>query len=89
VFTEPLPSNDRGAHINTDWREGFMKYSGAMIYIPRFIKIVSGIQSLMGEGGFTDTQHGDVMSLLSYFQNKESRLKIKYRPYGINTPTRE
>jgi hypothetical protein len=37
-----------------------MKYavemgSGAMIYIPGFIKIGSGIQKLIG-GGFTDTQ---------------------------------
>jgi hypothetical protein len=37
-----------------------MKYtvemgSGAMIYIPSFIKIDSGIQKLMGEGGFTHT----------------------------------
>jgi hypothetical protein len=30
--------------------------SGAMIYIPSFIKIGSGIQKLMGEGAFTDTQ---------------------------------
>jgi hypothetical protein len=28
--------------------------SGAMIYIPGFIKIVSGIQKLMGGRGFTD-----------------------------------
>jgi hypothetical protein len=38
-----------------------MKYaidmgSGAMINILSFIKIGSGIQKLMGEGGFTDTQ---------------------------------
>jgi hypothetical protein len=49
-----------------------MKYaveigSGAMIYIPSFIKIVSGIQKLMG-AGFTDR------SLLSFFKNKEGRL---------------
>jgi hypothetical protein len=45
VFTEPLPSSDRG-DTNTDTQadgwEGFMKYavemgSGAMIYIPSFI----------------------------------------------------
>jgi hypothetical protein len=39
-----------------------MKYavemgSGAIIYIPNFIKIGSGIQMLMG-GGYTDTQAG-------------------------------
>jgi hypothetical protein len=48
-----------------------MKYgidvgSGAMIYIPSFIKIGSGIQKLIGGRGFTDTdtQHGDYVSLL-------------------------
>jgi hypothetical protein len=29
--------------------------SGAVIYIPSFIKIGSGIQKLMGGGGFTYT----------------------------------
>jgi hypothetical protein len=58
-----------------------MKYavemgSGAMIYIPSFIKIGSGIQKLMGRGDSqTHRQHGDCISLLSLFQNKESRLK--------------
>jgi hypothetical protein len=38
-----------------------MKYavgidSGAMIYIPSFIKISSGIQKLMGKGELTDIQ---------------------------------
>jgi hypothetical protein len=32
--------------------------SGAMTYIPSFIKIGSGIQKLMWGGGFTDTQTG-------------------------------
>jgi hypothetical protein len=58
-FTEPLPSNDRGTYIDTNWREGFMKYademvSGAMIYIPSFIKIGSAIQKLTG-GIHTDS----------------------------------
>jgi hypothetical protein len=47
--------------------------SGAMIYIPSFIKIGSGIQKLIG--GCTDTQHGDRISPFSFFQNKENRLK--------------
>jgi hypothetical protein len=39
-----------GIHIQTNRWEGFMKYavemgSGAMIYIPSFIKIGSGIQN--------------------------------------------
>jgi hypothetical protein len=39
----------------------------AMIYIPSFIKIISGIQTLMGGGEFTDTQHGDFISVLLVF----------------------
>jgi hypothetical protein len=59
VFTETLPSNDKGdANTDTDGWERYMKYdmeigSGAMIYMPSFIKIGSGIQKLMGLG---DTQ---------------------------------
>jgi hypothetical protein len=48
-----------------------------MIYIPSFIKISSGIQELKARG-YTDTQHGDFISLLLYSQNKESRLKMEY-----------
>jgi hypothetical protein len=55
--------------------------SGVMIYIPSFIKIASGIQKLKGK--YTDTQthrqHGDSISLLSFFQDKESRLKTSIR----------
>jgi hypothetical protein len=58
-----------------------MKYavelgSGAMMYIPSFIKIGSGIRKLMGKGDSqTDGEHGDRISLLSFFfQNKNSRL---------------
>jgi hypothetical protein len=45
VFTEPLPRNER--------RDTFMKFvvemgSDAVIYIPSFIKIGSGIQKLIG-----------------------------------------
>jgi hypothetical protein len=55
-----------------------MKYaiemgSGAMIYIPSFIKTGSGIQKLIrGWGG---AQDGDRISLLLFCQNKESRLR--------------
>jgi hypothetical protein len=45
--------------------------SGAVIHIPSFIKIGSDIQKLT-EG---DTQDRDCISLLSFFQNKENRLK--------------
>jgi hypothetical protein len=57
MFTEPLPSNN-GSDTQTDGR-GFMKYpveidSLAMICIPSFMKIGSGIQNLMGSG-YTQT----------------------------------
>jgi hypothetical protein len=47
-----------------------MKYavemgSGAMTYIPSFLKIGSGIQKLIG--GYTDTQTGELISLLLFF----------------------
>jgi hypothetical protein len=47
-----------------------MKYAvemdlGAMVYIPSFIKTDSGIQNSWREG--VDRQHGDRISLLSFF----------------------
>jgi hypothetical protein len=47
-----------------------MKYgvemgSGAMIYIPSFVRIGSGIQKLIGGEGI-HRQHGDRISLLSF-----------------------
>jgi hypothetical protein len=55
-----------------------MKYavemgSGAMI--PSSINIASGIRKLIGGNTQTHRQHGDIISLLLFFQNKESRLK--------------
>jgi hypothetical protein len=50
--------------------------SGAVIYVPSFIKIGSGIQKLIGGiHRHTHRQQGDLISLLLFFQNKESRLK--------------
>jgi hypothetical protein len=56
--------------------------SGAMIYVPSFIKIGSGIGNLMGEGGYTDTdarththtyrQQHDLISLLYFFKIKKA-----------------
>jgi hypothetical protein len=56
--------------------EVFMKYatemgSGALIYITSFITTGSGIQKLMGDTG-THRQHGGRISLLLFFENKES-----------------
>jgi hypothetical protein len=55
-----------------------MKYvvemgSGAMIYVPSFIKTSSGIQRFIGG---IHRQHGDHISLVLFFQSKESRLVI-------------
>jgi hypothetical protein len=55
-----------------------MKYSvemgsGAVIYIPSFIKTGSGIQKLIG--GRIHRQQRDLISLLAFSQNKEIRLK--------------
>jgi hypothetical protein len=46
---------------------------GAVIYIPSFVKIGPGIQKLK-EGTQTHRQHGDRISLLLFFKNKESIL---------------
>jgi hypothetical protein len=53
-----------------------MKYavdmgSGAMIYVPLFTKIGSGIRKLIGEDSQTHRQHGDPISLVLFFQNKK------------------
>jgi hypothetical protein len=59
-----------------------MKYaiemdSGVLIYIPNFIKTDSDIQKLVWGDSQTRTQHSDLISFFSFFQNKDSRLKIK------------
>jgi hypothetical protein len=65
MFTELMPSNKRGIHIQTqtDGRFSTEMGSGAMIYIyiyiPSFIKIGSGVQKLIGGRAadtHTDTQ---------------------------------
>jgi hypothetical protein len=55
-----------------------MKYavkmgSGAMIYIPSFIKTGSGIKKLIRGDTQAHRQHDDLISLLPFFQNNESR----------------
>jgi hypothetical protein len=60
----------------------FIKYavevgSVAMIYIPSFRKIASGIRKLIRRCLHTQREQGDLISLLLFFQNKESRLKKK------------
>jgi hypothetical protein len=46
-------------------------------YIPSVIKIGSGIQNLRGGGIQRHRLHGGLLSLVSFVQNKESKLKIK------------
>jgi hypothetical protein len=63
--------------MHTDRWEEFMEYavemgSGAMIYIPSFIKIGQRIQKLVGG---INRENGDHISLISFLQNRESRLK--------------
>jgi hypothetical protein len=58
-----------------------MKYavemdSGSMIYAPSFIKISSGFQKLMGGDIQTHRQYRDLISLLKFFENKTSGLKV-------------
>jgi hypothetical protein len=45
---------------------------GGVISLPSYIKIGSGIQKLIGR---PHRQHGDLISLLLFFPNKESMLK--------------
>jgi hypothetical protein len=52
-----------------------------VIYIPSFIKINSGIQNFIGEDSQTHRQHGDIISLILFFQNKVSRLKRRVGNY--------
>jgi hypothetical protein len=58
--------------------------SGAMIYIPSYIKIVSGIQKLMEGGGVTDTQkhrqHGNRMGLLRKVAYEITMLAVSVNP---------
>jgi hypothetical protein len=53
--------------------------SGAMICISDFIKTGSGIQKLIRGHSQTHRQQSDLISLLSFFRNNESRLTNKIR----------
>jgi hypothetical protein len=59
--------------------EGFIKYtaemgSGAMKYMPSFIKIGWGIQTLI-ERIYIHRQQGHLIYILLFYQNQESRHK--------------
>jgi hypothetical protein len=70
-----------------------MKYavemgSGAMIYIPSFIKFGSSVRKLTGErGGFTDTETTQTPHKPTFiFLNKESRIKTPETSCILKTP---
>jgi hypothetical protein len=73
VSTEPLPSNDRG--IQTHRLTTVEMVSGAVIYVPSFIKIGSGVQRLI-RGGCTDThthtEQRHLISLLYFFKIRQA-----------------
>jgi hypothetical protein len=66
-----------------------MKYavemgSGAMTYIPSFIKIGSGNHKLRGERIQTQRQHGDLISLLRHFmEGLRKTIKCVVRINGL------
>jgi hypothetical protein len=53
----------------------FVMMSAPMIYTPNFIRTGSGIHKLIGVYTYRHRQKGDLISLLLFSQNKESRLK--------------
>jgi hypothetical protein len=57
--------------------------SGAVIYVPSFIQIGSGVQKLIG--GYTDThrQQRDLISLLCFF--KIRKIGLKNRAWSMGT----
>jgi hypothetical protein len=74
-----LATITRYTYRHTDWWVGFMKNaaqmsSGAIIIIRSFIKNVSSIQKLMGGQTYTHRQPADVIRLLWFLKNMESRL---------------
>jgi hypothetical protein len=75
MFTEPLPSNNRGIHL----LQGFMKYavemgSSATVYIPSFIKVGLGIKIDWGDAQIHKTlkEHRNVIRKLSMLHHTYS-----------------
>jgi hypothetical protein len=57
--------------------------SCAMIYVPSFINIGSGIQKFMG-GRYRKRQQDDLISLILLLQNKQSMLKTIVLPFVLH-----
>jgi hypothetical protein len=49
----------------------------AAIYVPSFIKFGSGIQKLIGRDSQAHRQHGDRISLFTFFQTTQGSDKLK------------
>jgi hypothetical protein len=75
VIHTDTETDGRGIMKNTAEME-----SGGMTYIPSFVKTGSGIETLMGRGGgnHTHRQHGDPISIISFSQNKQSRIETEF-----------
>jgi hypothetical protein len=71
------------------WWEGFITFNWPCTCIPGFMKLSTGAQKLLGRGYThrpTCRQQGYLEGLLSFFQNKESRLKIStFKIYRFST----
>jgi hypothetical protein len=63
MFTEPVPSNDRRDTLHRD----LPGVSGAMTYIPSFIKISSVIKKKVNMGGIHKRAHFRKESKLELF----------------------
>jgi hypothetical protein len=63
-----------GRDIHTDWWEGFMKYAVEMRSGTKFLRDWFRHLEVNKVDSQTHRQHGDRISLLSFFQNKESML---------------
>jgi hypothetical protein len=61
--------------------------SDAVIYLPSFMKIGSGVQKLIGGQTHTHGQQRDVMCKpILFFQNEESRLKRIFQTLHLDSP---
>jgi hypothetical protein len=77
-FTEQLASNGRGIHIQI---HRLMEGTYEVLVCSGVIHICLDIQKLIGGDTQTHRQHGDRISLLLFFKNKESRLIRRKSPF--------
>jgi hypothetical protein len=81
VFTKPLPSNHKGIHVHKLMGGIFEVrcWDGLRCHDIHTESHKDWFRHSQVDGGYTDveTQQGDRISLLLFFLNKESRLRIK------------